>query len=119
MLKNDNDVTTTPPTNLPTGINLPSQSSPTDPTDILRLSRLPDTSMSEFHKDIATLVHNFDMESPMENFNSMSKKQCLKEIILHFTHLDSGTDNIFSGDQDTGDTFKEFFLIVNSSKSLL
>ena len=78
MQKNDNDVTNNPPTNLPTGFNLPSQFLPTELTDLLRLSRLSDTSMSEFHKDVATLVHTFNMESPMENFNSVSKEQCLK-----------------------------------------
>ena len=76
--KNDNDVTTTPPINHPTDLTLPSQSSPIDPTDVLRLSRLSDTTMSEFYKNVTTLVHTFDMESPMENFNSVSKGQYLK-----------------------------------------
>ena len=105
--------------NISTWINLLSPSSPTDPTNVLRLLILSDTSMSEFHKDIATLVHNFDMESLMENFNSVSFEQCLKQISLHFTHLGSGNGNIFPGDQDTGDTFKGLFIAVNFLKSLL
>ena len=81
--------------NSSTGLNLPSQYSPLHPTDVLRLSSLSDTSISKIHKEPTTLFYNFDKESTMENFNSVSKEQCLKQISLHFAHLDSGTDNIY------------------------
>ena len=117
--KSDNDITNIPPRALPTGPNLPSQSLPTAPTDVLRISRLPYSSMSSFHEDIEGLVHSFNMKTPIENFNLVSLEEYVESNSLNFSHLDSGKYNIFSCDQSNGDTFKGLILKVNSLKSLL
>ena len=69
--------------------------------------------MPTFHKDIADLVHSFNMETPIQNLNYVSLEQCLEDISFNFSHLDSSSDNIFSGDKDNGDTFKGLLLTVN------
>ena len=80
---------------------------------------LSDYSMSSFHEDIAGLVHIFNMEIPIENFSSVLLGIFLEEISLNFSHQDSSTENIFSGDKANGDTFKGLFLTVNFLKSLI
>ena len=116
---NDNDMTNIPEKSLPTGPDLPSQSPPTDQDGVFMLAMLSDSSMSRFHKDVAGLVHSFNMETQVQTLNSVSLEQYLKEISLNFSHFDSSSDNIFSGDKANGDTFKELLLTVNSLKSLL
>ena len=75
--------------------------------------------MSSFHNNIAGLVHSFDKETAMQNFNSVSLEQCLEEISLNLSYFDSSSANIFSGDKANGDTFKGLFLAVNSLKILI
>ena len=117
--KNDNTITNVSPTNLTIGLDFSSQSPPTNPTDVLRLSWLSYSFMSRFHHDIIVVVHYFNMEIPMQNFNLVSVEECLKSISLNLSHLEIAKDDILLCGQAHGDTFKRFFLTVNSLLSLL
>ena len=104
--KSCNNITNVPPKNIPTGSDLPSQSPPTNPTDVLRLSRLSYSSMSRYHHNIVVLARHFNMETPMEKLNLVSVEYCLESISLNFSHLNNAKDSRFPRDRAHGDTFK-------------
>ena len=75
--------------------------------------------MSRFHHDIVVLIHQFNMETPIQNIDLKIVKICLESISLSFNHLDNGNDNILSCDAANGDTYKGLYFTVNFLNSLL
>ena len=75
--------------------------------------------MSRFHHNIVVLVHQFDMKTPIEQFDLETAKDCLERISLNFNHLDNANENLFSYDAANGDNFKGLFYTVNSLNIIL